>query len=296
LLTGDDAQALELFGHLIDPNREPGDLAKLEDLLADRDAQVSILREQYRHLAARHEPLCDAYRDLQQRMPGHVVDNDAVAAKLRERIEALRAEIAGIPGLQAEIDALTKERDRLLDAKDALFRERGAKWSQIEDDLRRQVAALSEDKAAIDLERRRLEENDARVRERYETIKIELKQLKERAQEMKAAIDEREARKRKMHEQLQRLENAGIETGLQTRAVWTMATTDHVQPSELVEEHRTKVDEYSRLAREVKELKKNCVRLKDRGQMASERIQSLTAAQDRLRQARAAMFMDSTEF
>jgi hypothetical protein len=75
-----------------------------------------------------------------------------------------------------------------------------------------------------------------------------------------------------------------------------MATTDHVQPSELVEDHRRKVEEYSRLAREVKELKKNCLRLKEKGQMASERIQTLTLAQDRLRQGRVSAAMEGTDF
>jgi DNA repair exonuclease SbcCD ATPase subunit len=295
LLTGDDARALELFGCLMQPDGRPDELARLEDSLADHDAQVAILREQYRHLLARHEPLCDAYKDLLKRMPGHAVDIEAQAAKLRERIAMLDEEIAKIPGLQAEIEALIKERDALLAEKDALFRERAAAAMAIDEDRRRRIAELSEKKAAVDLEKRRLEENCARIREQYETMRIEMRALGDRRAELRRDLKEREERTRQVHDRLQRLENAGIETGQEARAAWRMAMVDRLQPSELVEDDKKKVDAYERLRREVKELKKGCVKMRDKHGLAEKRVHELAEQLDRMRQASALAALDTIE-
>jgi DnaJ-domain-containing protein 1 len=121
LLTGDDLGAFDILQHIWAPSVKDEDLARLDDLLQDRGAHVAILREQFRRLEARHNPLRDAYRDLLGRI-NHVVDYDDQKQSLVDRIAELDERIQTIPGRQDAIKDLIARRDELLEQKDALFK------------------------------------------------------------------------------------------------------------------------------------------------------------------------------
>ena len=284
LLTGDDVLALELFGNLLAPGMGPDDLAKLDELLKDRDAQLSILREQYRHLLARHEPLRDAFRDLKARMPDHLVDNADVIAHLKEQIAALQKLIDGIPELAKEIEDLKKRREELLSEKEKLFAQGSAEAGEVDAELRRRLAELSEDKAGVERERRQLEEVDKRIRERYTTIAEESRRMKEDEVELRRLLEDREAKKREMHRKLTMLQNAGIKTPQQVRAIAQQCRED--LPEAISKERYDLIDECNKLAKRLRDLKRDCLKLKH---VYQDKQQQQRAYEDRVNRGRHAL-------
>ena len=284
LLTSDDVLALELFGHLLAPDMGPDDMDRLDEILKDRDAQVSILREQYRHLLARHEPLRDAFRDLKSRMPDHLVDNSDVIAHLKDQIAALQKLIDGIPDLVKEIEDLKKRREELLNDKERLFAEGSAAAGEVDAELRRKLAELSEDKAGVERERRQLEEVDKRIRERYTTMAEELRRMKEDEMDLKRLLDEREAKKREMHRKLTMLQNAGIKTPQQVRAVIQRCYQE--QPDFISRERHDLIDECNALAKKLRDLKRDCMKLK---QVYQDKQHQQRAYEDRVNRGRHAL-------
>ncbi|OHT17139.1 hypothetical protein TRFO_12668 [Tritrichomonas foetus] len=261
LLTKDDVLALELFGKLLAPDLKPDDLAELDDLLKDREAQVSILREQYRHLLARHEPLRDAFRDLKERLPNHVFDNDEVAKHLREQIEELLKLIAGIPDMEKLIEELRAKKASLLADKDALFAEGGKNMADLDAEMRRRLAEISEDKAGVEQEKRQLEELDKRIRERYHTIAEEVRRMKADELELRRMLDDREKKKKEMHDKLVILQNTGLKNPMQVRKVYEMCK--EMSPNDLSHERNLTVEDCNKYSKILKDLKKECTRLKN---------------------------------
>jgi hypothetical protein len=272
LLTRDDVHALELFGVLLAPDFGPADLENLDDLLKDRDAQVSILREQFRHLLARHEPLRDAFQDLKKRMPDHLVDNEEVVESLQKQIDELLKQIEGIPALEADIVALRETRDRLRDEKEQLFRAGGVAAAEVDADGRNRLAEISAEKAGVEQEKRQLEEVDTRIRERYKTIVEELRRMKEDEVELKRMLEDRENRTREMHDRMTKLEQADIRTARQVREVFRFC--HDAQPDDLARERSARSDEVVRMGKDLKELKRTCTRLKASYQARVQQIKS----------------------
>ena len=261
LLTKDDILALELFGKLLAPDLSPEDIAQLDDRLRDREAQLSILREQYRHLLARHEPLRDAFKDLKDRLPDHLIDNEEALNLLRKQIEELQKLIDGIPDLEKEIEELKKRKMQLLKEKEELFEEGSRKLAEVDDEMRRVLQQISEDKAGVEREKRHLEEIDRRIRERYYTIVEELRRMKADEAELKIRLDEMERKKKKMHDRLVQLQNAGVKSPMQVRAVDQLCR--EMLPIDLFNIRQTMLDDCNKQMKSLRDLKKECVRLKN---------------------------------
>lgn len=261
LLTKDDVLALELFGKLRAPDLSPDDIALLDDRLRDREAQLSILREQYRHLLARHEPLRDAFKDLKDRLPDHLIDNEEAANMLRNQIAELQKLIDGIPDLEKEIERLKELKAKLLKEKEDLFNEGNRKLSEVDIEMRRILSQISEDKAGVEKEKRHLEEIDRRIRERYYTIAEELRRMKLDEAELRRLLDDMERKKKIMHDRLVQLQNAGLKTPMQVRSVDQLCR--EMLPVDLFNHRQMMADECNKYLKLLRDLKKECVRLKN---------------------------------
>lgn len=261
LLTKDDVLALELFGKLRAPDLSPDDIALLDDRLRDREAQLSILREQYRHLLARHEPLRDAFKDLKDRLPDHLIDNEEAANMLRNQIAELQKLIDGIPDLEKEIERLKELKAKLLKEKEDLFNEGARQLAEVDAEMRKVLSQISEDKAGVEREKRQLEEIDRRIRERYYTIAEELRRMKIDEAELRRRLDDMERKKKQMHDRLVLLQNAGLKSPMQVRSVDQLCR--EMLPVDLFNMRATMVDDCNKYLKLLRELKKECVRLKN---------------------------------
>lgn len=263
LLTKDDVLALELFGKLMEKLEElsPDEMELLDDLLRDRDAQLSILREQYRHLLSRHEPLRDAFTDLKKRLSNHLFDNEEVANNLLELIKKLDEEIAKIPDLLKLIEQLKEQKNKLLKDKQDLFNDGQKQLSDIDQEMRNILSQISEDKAGVEKEKRQLEEVDKRIRERYYTIAEEVKRMKIDEAELRRLLNNMEEKKKKMHDRLVLLQNAGLKNPMQVRAVYQISKD--TLPNNLSDVRSAMAEECNKDLKALRDLKKECVRLKN---------------------------------
>jgi hypothetical protein len=269
LLTGDDLGAFDLLQHIWAPNVRSDDLARLDDLLQDRDAHVSILREQYRHLEARHKPLSDAYRDLLGRI-NHLVDYDDQKQSLLARIAELDKRIDTIPAEQDAIRKLIAQRDELLEQKEKLFKAAAAAAAELDAAGRQKMAEISATKAEVEREKRQLEEVDARIRERYTTIVEELRRLKETQLELRRMLEDRDAEKKKKHDRLQMLEDAGVQTPYEVAEVWKLCK--ETMPGRLWEEAEAKEAEAKAALKKLTDLRKESHGLKQKNKWMAEEI------------------------
>lgn len=284
LLTRNDAMALQLFEKLFNPDSKPEDLAVLDDILKDREAQISILTEQYRHLYGRHEPLRDAFRDLKDRLPDHLVNNTDVIEHLREQIAALSKKIEGIPDIESEIEKLRAQRDTLINEKEEILKEGSVSAAELDAEIRKKLNGISGNKAGVEQEKRQLEELDKRIREQYNTIAIEAKQMKDDEARLRALLNANEEKKKIMHSQLTMLQKAGLKTPKQVREVFTNCTG--ILPDDLTHDKYDLLDQCNKSARRLKDLKKECVRLKT---IYSDKQRQQVAYEDRIERGKYAL-------
>jgi hypothetical protein len=269
LLTVDDLRAFDILEHIWAPNVKDEDLARLDDLLQDREAHVSILREQYRHLEARHNPLSYAYRDLRGRI-NHIVDDDGQSQSLAERIAELEKKIQEIPDRQKKIEELIIQRDGLLEEKERLFKKAGADAAELEAKARQEVAEISATKAEVEREKQQLEEVDVRIRERYTTIVEELRRLKEIQLELRRLLEDRDAEKTRKHERLQMLENAGVRTASEVAEVWKLCR--ETMPRRLWENAQAKESDGRAALKKLTDVRKDANGLKQKNKWMAEQI------------------------
>ncbi|KAH0792953.1 hypothetical protein GPJ56_003123 [Histomonas meleagridis] len=261
LLTKQDLKALELFDRLYQIEFGEYDPNEIDDLLNDRNAQVSILLEQYKSLKSRHDPLRDAFIDLKSRLPKHIYDNSDISNQLQKDINKLKKEIGEIPKIEQEIKDLKDKKAKLNEEKDKIMKDGSNNLSNIEDEYRKKINGISEDKAEVEQEKRQLEEVDKRIRERYNTIAEELERIKNEEIPLRKILDDRDSKKKEMHRKLVMLENAGVKTPQQVREIY--AICDKKSPDQMSDERYKLVEEYNKNGRKLKNLKKNCLRLKN---------------------------------
>jgi chromosome segregation ATPase len=269
LLTGDDLRAFDVLQHIWAPNVKDEDLARLDDLLQDREAHVSILREQYRHLEARHNPLSDAYRDLRGRI-NHIVDDDGQRQNLVDRIAELEKKSEEIPGRKKMIDELNAHLKELVEEKDRLFKKAGEDAAELDAKARQEIAEISATKAEVEREKRQLEEVDARIRERYTTIVEELRRLKETQLELRRMLEDRDAEKNRKHERLQMLENAGVATAYEVAEVWKLCR--ETMPRRLWEDAQAKEADGRAALKKLTDVRKDVHALRQRNKWMADEI------------------------
>ena len=231
-------------------------------MIKDREAQVAILLEQLRHLEARKQSLEGPFRDLIKRLPGHQLDTSEKLEHYRQRIEELNKKIASIDDVNALIEQLRKRLNELLQEKEKAFDEGNDRLAGVDKDMRDKLNQISAEKAGVEQEYRHLEERDGRLRERYETIIMELEKMKKDEEDLRRLIEEMQRKKKKTHDKFVMLQKAGLQYPTEIRELYRISKETY--PLDLAHQRQEIIDECNQKSKELKILKKRCIALRNR--------------------------------
>jgi DNA repair exonuclease SbcCD ATPase subunit len=156
LLTGHDRQALNLYGTFRDPDMRPNELQRQQEIMADREAQVCILLEQYRLLANKHQGLRTAYIDLKDQLDHHVIIDDDLIEDLRRQIGEIDQQTAQIPRVKQQIEDAKREKERVQKEIEDVV-EQANETVAVEVELKTSETELKKDIAGVSVEKEQLE-------------------------------------------------------------------------------------------------------------------------------------------
>lgn len=293
LLTKDDALAFELFERLFRASLPDFDLDDLDEMIKDREAQVAILLEQLRHLEARKQSLEGPFRDLIKRLPGHQLDTSEKLEHYRQRIEELNKKIASIDDINALIEQLRKRLNELLQEKEKAFDEGNDRLAGVDKDMRDKLNQISAEKAGVEQEYRHLEERDGRLRERYETIIMELEKMKKDEEDLRRLIEEMQRKKKKTHDKFVMLQKAGLQYPTEIRELYKLSKETY--PLDLAHQRQEIIDECNQKSKELRILKKRCIALRNRIYDQHDRISTYKTRINQIVQDYSNQYSDGTE-
>ena len=259
LLTGHDKTALQLFSALYAPEVDPEDIDRVNDAMVDREAQTTILLEQYRNLAERHKRIRAAYIDLQSRMENHVFDAETVISSLKEQIHDLETSIGTLPTINEETENLKKiKKEKKKELKKIM--QDGKVIIDIEVKYKNTIADLKKEIAGKKIERAQLERLNQEKSALLESIKVKGESINEIVQDMLAKNDEIEGQKKVIKSKSDKLKRAHVKNPEDVYDIYE--ASQHYMPEYVYNERKSLDDEVKMKNNECKDLKQKCKNLK----------------------------------
>ena len=283
LLTGHDKKALQLFSALYDPDSHPDEEATLQEALIDREVQVTIVLEQFKNLAARHQSLMKSYVDLKQRLEGHLIDKEDVIFSLKHQIAELQEKIDAIPEVNAEIEKLKEQRDQTK-AKVSETARKSRESVSFEVGLKNQEADIKREIAGQKALLGQLEKQNQELKSEFDVRTSKTTILSDEIEEMQTKYAEMKGQDDVIQEKTGLLRRARIRTAEQVKEIYEQA-----QRTSAEELHNTRTalnNETTRIYKEMKNLKHICKELNITLQDKGMEIQSL---KDRIKKINEAM-------
>lgn len=294
LLKGDDPMALEIFSQLYDPNMNVEMINELEDLLNDRNVQLSILQEQFKHLDSRQNALKSAFMALKDRVTDHHGSGEDDIHHLKIRIAELSKMIDSIPSIENEIEQLREKRSLLIKDKEDILKNGGDEISVHYEEMTQKKNELSDEKASLDQVRRQLEEKDQRIRQRYYTIVEEIKRIRDSEQKLKEQLSKIDTEKRDMHQKLSLLSKAGINDPMQVKEL--AKTIKQGIPLEIESNKDNMIHEYNNKLKKYRDSKKELERLEGMNGNLDTLISNYSGRLNRSKKASTRFFDEEPDF
>lgn len=283
LLTGNDQNACIMFQDIYQPNFAPDDPRVLKDQLSDRNAQISLLFEQYKGLAENHDNLMDAYLDLQRRLQDHLIDDDAVKNNLHEQIEKLQKNLDTIPVLQKEIETLSEKKQKLSEDVKEIVRT-GRASVDVEVKLKNDAAEIKKNKAGLSVEQAQLERINAERKEQHQTLAEVVRALNEEIHEISNEYDEKEGQRNIIKDRCQLLRKARVNTSARVKEISeisreTLPSEIYQRKSELAIETQNKIQVQKALKKKCKDLN---ISIKDKENQEKDLLKRIKKSQEAL--------------
>ncbi|EAX95856.1 hypothetical protein TVAG_053710 [Trichomonas vaginalis G3] len=259
LLTNNNIEALQAYSEIAFPVLTEMSITELREQLSDRNAQISILNEQYKDFQRRHGRLVDDFTSLNEKMRDHIIEDDTEKNNILAQIEELEQILRQIPEKQKEITELTEEREKLYDAIEQVHAE-GMKTIDFEVENKSKIQEMEKEKISLDFTYKALLQENGDKKQSEEDIRTQNKRVLDELNEMLTTKTEVTAQKTVINDKFNLLLKVNIEDPITLAQVAEFCKA--ITVSEIEERHKAAVDEQAEVKKEVHELKDECKLLK----------------------------------
>jgi len=283
LINGSDKNALRVYNKLSSGMKGPEEIAELNALFDDRNAQATILHEQYKHFYEMHQKSMREYHGLVEQMKNHVVDNDYILINLKNQIQELDKKIAQIPILHDMIGQLTSDRELLYEE----IEQKKKETYGIVDNEASMKTKVSEQKkilAGLIVQKEQLYEQSKILKAKEEQVRSQIKGVESSLQEEKSSFSEIKGQMDLNGQRLGLFSRAGINHPDSVVITYSLLTLE--SPQNIKSIHRGLFNTYKEKKANVEDTTNSCLELKEMIATLNTNIRRL---EDRLRHGREAL-------
>lgn len=269
LLTENDVSALHSYSEIAFPVLTEMSLKELREQLSDRNAQISILNEQYKDFQRRHSRLVDDFTSLNEKMRDHIIEDDTEKNNILAQIAELDQVMQQIPERQKDITTLTEEREKLYDEIEQVHTE-GLKTVDFEVEMKAKIGELEKEKISLDFTLQSLLQENGTKKTEEENIRNQIKMVQDELNESITRKNEIAARKAIINDKYNLLLKCQIEDPITLAQLAEFCKA--VTLSEIEERHKQATEERQEVKKEVHDLKDECKALKRKHDVLSRAV------------------------